>query len=193
MCARISVGKRQAGGAHLFTGGLWSSLSVCWGRTNGGQLRGRQTLGLKANSLLYLVGDGHGECAGDGDAMAGCGCGQQAAASDEVKVRRAKTCAPIGPWNGSSCLVSPARGCSRRDTRSANRLKAHPPPPLDVCAHGQDAAGARWQDLLRHVQQCKPSSFARRCTGPQRPPRRGAERSRKPCSRTPPAGVRQKC
>ena len=65
VCARVSVGQRQAGGAHLLAGGLWSRTSVKGGQWGAGVVQ--RTLGLagrQADGILDLICDGHGGCGG---------------------------------------------------------------------------------------------------------------------------------
>lgn len=71
MCARVSVGERQAGGAHLLAGGL-CGLSVQVGEgiagiagmaamaAHWGARMSARTLVAEADGILYGFGDGHG-------------------------------------------------------------------------------------------------------------------------------------
>jgi hypothetical protein len=79
MCARVSVGEGQTGGAHLLAGGLCGSCQCRGGGRHcgpmGGQAKSSRTLLGEADGILYGVGDGHG----------GSGCGVAAMAGGVVR------------------------------------------------------------------------------------------------------------
>lgn len=126
MCARVSVGQGQFGIAHLLAGGLCRALSVFWIRAEKERLRGGLTPGLaatKANGLLDAVGNGHGECAGRGCAIAGAGAGE-VDGSGSVNVKYIKLGLGL-PRLGLANVTAPTRRPPRG--RAITRSDPHPP------------------------------------------------------------------